>query len=44
MFNVITLQDPVLTPVNPDVGLKVFSDISLRSLQQLAKESAESEI
>ena len=44
MLRVITLQLPVSTPVKPDVGLKVFSANLFLSLQQLANESALSDM
>ena len=44
MLRVITLTEPVIIPVNPDVGLNVLVVNWLRKRQQLDKESAESEI
>ena len=44
MFSVITLHEPVMTPVSPLVGLKVFSVSSFFRRQQEASESALSEM
>ena len=44
ILRVITLHEPVITPVRPDVGLKVFSDSSFLNLQHDARLSALSDI